>query len=89
MNFQSCYCNPKTTFTDRPSKHFLEITNRSLDYGKLPGKTEIEAMYSSGVMAGGEDQNSSRRRSDLTEKRWGSDVGSPRASFRWLDGPEA
>jgi hypothetical protein len=36
-------------------------------------------------MAGGEDQNPAKRRPDLAGKRWGSDVGSPRALFRWLD----
>jgi hypothetical protein len=44
MNFRSFYRNPKTTFTDRPSEYFHEIMNRSLDYGKLPGIIEEEAM---------------------------------------------
>jgi hypothetical protein len=30
------------------SKYFLEITQRSLDYGNLPGKNREEAMWSLG-----------------------------------------
>jgi hypothetical protein len=44
MDFRICSQNLKTTITDRPPKYFLEITNRSLDYGKLPGIIGEEAM---------------------------------------------
>jgi hypothetical protein len=42
--FQRFSLDTLDTITDRPSKYFLEITNRSLDYGKLPGIIREEAM---------------------------------------------
>jgi hypothetical protein len=86
MNFQSCCCNPKTTFTDRPSKYFLEIANRSLDYRILPGIIEEEAMWPPGTMAGVEDQNSARRRPVWTGEVVRSDKGLTMISFWGLDG---
>jgi hypothetical protein len=86
MNFQSCCCKPKTTFTDR--KYFLEITDISLDYRKLPGIIGDEAMWPPGTMAGVEDQNSARRRPVWTGEVVGSDKVLTTFSFLGLDGGE-
>jgi hypothetical protein len=40
VNFRSCCRNPKTTFTGGPLYYFHKITQRSLVYENLPGRTK-------------------------------------------------